>query len=378
MLTICHSYVVAQNQRVPAMIAGDPRIELTLAAPQFHYGDLRRITLEKTTDPEYEIVPLSARLTRWNQVFWYDHGRLTRLLRDGGFDVVHAWEEPYTYAGYQIARAVGPTRSRFAFRTAQSLVKRYPWPFSAFERRTVARADGWIAGGHLVYEAMTRKGFPAAAGRVITLGVDMDAFRPATDEERTRVRAALGLEAPVVGFVGRLAPAKGLDVLMAALERVTHPWTLLVLGSGPHEATIRRWAHRHDWSDRVRIRLTTHDEVPTYLGVMDLLVAPSRTTPTWKEQFGRMVIEAFACRVPVIGSDSGEIPRVIGDAGVVVPETDVGAWARAIEALLAEESRRRTLAERGYQRCRARYDIRPVAAQYVEFYHALCTREPSP
>ena len=69
---------------------------------------------------------------------------------------------------------------------------------------------------------------------------------------------------------------------------------------------------------------------------MDLLVAPSQTTPWWKEQFGRMLIEAMACGVPVIGSDSGEIPYVIGDAGMVVSDVDVAGWARAIATLVGE------------------------------------------
>lgn len=370
-LTIGHSYVVALNQRVPAAVAQDPRVSLTLAAPAFHYGDLRRIRLEQTADPRYEIVPLRARLTRWNHVFWYDHRALTALVRERPFDVVHAWEEPYTYAGYQIARAVGPTPARFLFRTAQSIVKRYPPPFGWFERRTLARADGWVAGGQLVYDAMTVKGFPPDRGRVIALGVDTDVFRPATDAERAAVRRELALEPPVVGFMGRLVPAKGVDVLAAALERTRAPWSLLVLGAGPEEETLRRWAEARGFTDRVRVLLARHDDVPRYLGAMDLLLAPSQTTRSWKEQFGRMVIEAFACGVPVVGSDSGEIPHVIGDAGVVLAEADVSAWARTVEDLLGDPARRAALAARGRARARERYDVRQVAAQYVEFYFAL-------
>ncbi len=375
-LTIGHSYVVALNQRVPAAVAADSRIRLTLAAPRFHYGDLRRITLEKIADPAYTIVPLPARLTRWNHLFWYDHRALRHLARGSAFDVVHAWEEPYTYAGYQIARAVGPTGARLLFRTAQSIVKRYPWPFSRFERRTLARADGWVAGGHLVYDAMTRKGFPADRGRVITLGVDMEVFRPAPEPARAAVRRELGLEAPVIGFVGRLVAAKGLDVVMEALERVRRPWTLLVLGSGPYENRLRSWAATHGWERRVHVRLAHHNDVPRFLAAMDLLLAPSQTTPSWKEQFGRMVIEAFACGVAVVGSDSGEIPRVIGDAGVVLPETDVERWAVTTDELLANDGRRRDLGRRGLERCRTRYDVRQVAAQYVDFYLELARRGP--
>lgn len=371
-LTVGHSYVVALNQAVPKAIARDGRIELTLAAPRFHYGDLRRLRLEKTADPDYEIVPLGARLTRWNHVFWYDRSALRRLLRDGRFDLVHIWEEPYTVAGYQLARAACERGYRFVFRTAQSIVKRYPWPFSRFERYSVERAAGWVAGGQLVYEAMVAKGFPAARGRVITLGVDGNAFRPLTAAQREAVLRELRLAPPVVGFVGRLVAAKGLDVLMAALERVPPPWSLLVLGAGPYRERLLAWAEARQIRDRVRVQLVPHGDVPHYLGALDLLLAPSQTTPSWKEQFGRMVIEAFACRVAVIGSDSGEIPHVIGDAGIVLPERDVDAWAEAVRDLLGDQARRDALAERGFRRCRERYEVSRVAEQYLALYHELC------
>ena len=81
-----------------------------------------------------------------------------------------------------------------------------------------------------------------------------------------------------------------------------------------------------------------------------MLVAPSQTTPEWKEQFGRMIVEAFATGVPVVGSDSGEIPYVIDDVGLIVPEADVDAWAKAINGLLHSPARRRELGEQGYER----------------------------
>jgi len=370
-LTIGHSYVVALNQAVPAAIAKDPDVDVTVAAPSFHYGDLRRLKLERTTHPDYTIVPLDAKLTRWNQLFWYDNGALRKLIRSGDFDVVHAWEEPYCVAGYQISQAVRKASARFIFRTAQSLAKSYPWPFSRFERATVARADGWVAGGQLVYEAMVHKGFPSTTGRVITLGVDMNRFRPLPAAGRDEVRRSLGLNEPMIGYIGRLVKAKGLDLLMHALLKVQGEWSLLVLGSGPYKDSIESWAARHGLQDRVRVLLVKHDDVPRYLGAMDMLVAPSQTTPSWKEQFGRMVIEAFACGVPVIGSDSGEIPRVIDDAGIVVGESDVHGWTEAIEGLLRDDETRQRLAALGLERCRAHYSVERIAERYIEFYRLL-------
>lgn len=371
-LTIGHSYVVRVNRGIAAAVARRPGIELTVAAPAFFHGDLRPLALERDDEPAgYDLRPVRARLTRFIQLFGYSERELFRLVRSGNFDVVHAWEEPYIFAGHQIARAVGPTRARFCFRTAQNIVKRYPPPFSLFEKGTFRRAQGWIAGGSLVRKAMIEKGLPADKGRVITLGVDAGEFRPAVEAERARVLDTLGLEPPVVGFVGRLVPAKGIDVLLRAMEKVKERASYLFLGSGPLRAEIERWAEARGMRDRVRVLLAPHGEMPRYLGALDMLVAPSQTTPSWSEQFGRMVIEAFACRVAVVGSDSGEIPHVLGDAGRVVPEADADAWARTIDELLASPELRRELAERGHARFLERYSAERVAAQYAEFYEEL-------
>ena len=124
---------------------------------------------------------------------------------------------------------------------------------------------------------------------------------------------------PVVGFLGRLVPEKGVELLTTVLDRVTTPWRALIVGSGPLEEMVSAWGRRHP--DRVRVITTVqHDEVPAYLNAMDVLCAPSQTTPRWREQFGRMLIEAFASGVAVIASTSGEIPYVVADAGVLVPE----------------------------------------------------------
>jgi glycosyltransferase involved in cell wall biosynthesis len=371
-LTIGHSYVVRLNRSVPAALAALPGVEVTIAAPANFEGDLRSMTLEGNVGGEhYRLVPLRTRFSQRIHFFSYENRALFRLIREGHFDIVHAWEEPYILAGWQVARAVGPTETRFSFRTAQSLVKSHPPPFNLFEKQAFARAQGWVAGGQLVYDAMVKKGLPAQRGRVLTLAVDMTHFQPLPEAERDKVRAELGLRGPVVGYLGRLVPDKGLHMLMQSLEQLRSPWSFLALGSGPMKADIERWAAERGWSDRVRIVLVKHDEVPRYLNAMHMLVAPSLTMPNWKEQFGRMLIEAFACGVPVVGSDSGEIPHVIDTAGLVVREGDAKAWAEAMEGLLTDPTRRAALAQAGLERCRAKYSNEVVARGYLEFFQKM-------
>jgi glycosyltransferase involved in cell wall biosynthesis len=111
---------------------------------------------------------------------------------------------------------------------------------------------------------------------------------------------------------------------------------------------------------------------------MDMLCAPSQTTPRWREQFGRMLIEAFASGLPVIGSDSGEIPHVLGDAGVIVGESNAADWRTAIGELLDSPARRKTLSAGGLDRARTHFAWPVVARQHLEFFDELLTRETRP
>ncbi len=163
--------------------------------------------------------------------------------------------------------------------------------------------------------------------------------------------------------------------MMRAMDAVggSTPWSLLALGAGPMESNLRNWAAARGWSDRVQVRLVPHRDVPAYLGAADLLLAPSQTGPRWREQFGRVVIEAFACGVPVLGSDSGEIPYVIGDAGKVLPENDAGIWAKAIVEAIGSAELRAEMARRGLERVQA-YSVAAVAGQCGAYYRELADR----
>src|SRR5439155_919908 len=106
-LTIGHSYVVAANRALARNVARDPDFEIVVAGPSFFHGDLRSLAIEpEPVGSPLKLVPIDAHLTRSVHLFQYNDSQLRCLLREGDFDVVHAWEEPYIYAGYQIAMAL--------------------------------------------------------------------------------------------------------------------------------------------------------------------------------------------------------------------------------------------------------------------------------
>jgi glycosyltransferase involved in cell wall biosynthesis len=182
----------------------------------------------------------------------------------------------------------------------------------------------------------------------------------------------LGLDRFTVGYTGRFVEEKGIRVLLAALVGVDFDFQLLMLGRGPLEKEIRSFAAKHGWSDRLKIVSGVgHSDIARYQNCMDVMVVPSLTRPFWKEQFGHVIIEAMACEVPVIGSDSAEVPNVIGEAGIVTREGDAEALRAALAGLAADPERRRQLGQAGRRRVLAKYTHERIARQLTEFLRLL-------
>ena len=370
LLTIGHSYVIALNRRLADEMArqGAGEWEVTAAAPSSYAADLGRVALEPRAGEACRVVGLPVHADRVPHVMFYR--RLRRLLSQP-WDVIHCWEEPYVVSGAQLA-CLAPATATFVFATFQNLSKRYPPPFNWIERRVVSRADGWIAFGHTVHDTLApRDGYGRRPSRIIPPGVDTVKFAPdAAARARLRVERGWDDRVPVVGFVGRFVPQKGCGLLMAALRRVSSPWRALFVGGGPELPALQAFAAEF----RGRVSIATgvaHDDVPSYLNAMDILAAPSQTTMRWREQFGRMLIEAMACGVAVAASRSGEIPHVVGDAGLILPEDDREAWTAGLERLLSDGAERGRLAGRGLARARAEFAWPVVARRHLDFFDEL-------
>jgi len=380
LLTVGHSYVVALNRRLANEISREGRgsWEVTAAAPTFLHGDLRDIHMELIDGESSALVGVPGYLSRKIHFFFYSNTLRSVLRQD--WDLVHAWEEPYIVCGWQIARWT-PKSVPLVFSTAQNLSKRYPPPFAQFERSVVQRSAGWIAFGETVEQVCrTRPGYGDRPAKTIPMGVDTADFAPNLESGR-RVIEHLEWSSngpPVVGYLGRFVPEKGLPMLMRALDDCRSPWRALFVGGGPMEDDIKVWGRRH--GDRVRVcNGVSHEQVPAYLNAMDILVAPSQTTHFWREQFGRMLAEGFACGIPVIASDSGEIPYTVGDAGKIVGERDQAGWRQALEDVLESPSKRAEMAARGRERASQLFSWPVVVRRHLEFFdRVLASRRPPP
>jgi glycosyltransferase involved in cell wall biosynthesis len=370
LITIGHSYVVAENRRLAheMALAGRGRWHVTAIAPSSYRADLRPVDFEPLDGEATEVIQLGVRLDRVPHFMSY---RGLRRVLSGGIDLVHCWEEPYVLAAAQIARTI-PASSKLVMASFQNLRKSYPWPLSEFERESMRRAAGWIAFGHTVAETLgPHPGYVDKPHRVIPPGVDVERFRP-DPAAGAAIRRRIGWaeDALVIGYLGRFAPQKGVTDLCAALDKMRTPWHALFVGGGSLQGDLEQFALAHP--GRVHIATDVrHSDVPGWLNAMTMLCAPSRTTTEWREQFGRMLIEAMACGVPVLASDTGEMPVVVRDAGRVLPEGDPATWARSLDAYLEDPATRELMAKRGIERARTFFAWPIVARRHLEFFDAL-------
>jgi glycosyltransferase involved in cell wall biosynthesis len=178
----------------------------------------------------------------------------------------------------------------------------------------------------------------------------------------------------VIGFVGRLVEEKGGTMLLDTLAKLDGMWQLDVIGDGPEKTNLIEQSKRLRIADRVSFATLPSTRMPGYYQGIDVLVVPSLTRPNWKEQFGRVIIEAMACGVPVIGSDSGAIPDVIGQDGLIFPEGDSEALLSHLRTVQRSRSMRQELGQRGRDRVKKNYTQAQVAAQTVDIYRSLCSR----
>jgi glycosyltransferase involved in cell wall biosynthesis len=340
--------------------------ELTLVTPAYwRHDDGSTQVLERLYTTGYRIIETPM---RWNGNYHlHYYPELPKVLDEVRPDVVHIDEEPYNTATVHAMYLAVRRRIPALFFTYQNIFRRYPPPFSRFEQYNYRHAAAAIAGNREAADVLKRKGYQGPLEIIPQFGFDPDIF----SRDEPRVARVAGSRF-TLGYLGRLKEEKGLLTLVAALRILPEYCEAIFIGQGPMKRELEAYAARFGLADRVMIRpgIATA-QVPRTLSHLDVLVLPSLTRPNWKEQFGRTLAEAMSCETPVIGSDSGEIPFVIGDAGLVFKEGDYAALAGCVQRLLSDPGLYADLAVRGRRRVLERYTQGEIARQTYEVYRKI-------
>jgi glycosyltransferase involved in cell wall biosynthesis len=292
-------------------------------------------------------------------------GRVMRAFRP---HIVHIDEEPYNLACWQAHHHAHQLGAKSLVFSWQNIRRSYPPPFSLGEAWMLNTVDHLLCGTESAAEVWRSKGYRGALSVIPQFGSDETLFCPPT---------TIPARPFTVGYFGRLVKEKGVHVLLAAFAALPADARLLILGSGPQQNALQAQAVQLDISERVHFQQQIPSlQMPALYHQIDVLALPSLTRPNWKEQFGRVLVEAMMSEVAVVGSDSAAIPYVIGDSGVIVPEGDPAALASALRRLYDDPAARSALAKRGRARALAHFTNGQIVSATIDVYTQMMRQPP--
>src|SRR5260370_24941231 len=328
-LMISKALVAGTSQRKLEEIAKCSGVELTLVTPPYWQSDDgSKQVLERLYTSGYRMIVTPMKLNGNFHLHYYP--QLGQIMREVQPEIVHIDEEPYNLATFLAMRLAVHHKARTLFFTWQNLYRNYPLPFRQFERYNYEHAAAAQAGNRDAADVLRGKGYQGSIHILPQFGFDTDIYKRSIP---------LPLRKPgdpfTIGFIGRLKEEKGLSLIVEALTYLPANCRAVFIGHGPMKSVLEEQALRLGVIDRLLIKPgVPTSEVPREIEQWDAHILPSITRSNWIEQFGRTLAEAMSCEIPVIGSSSGEIPHVIGDAGLVFKEGDVRDLSECIRKLM--------------------------------------------
>lgn len=380
LLVVSHACATPVNQRFFSMVEDVAGWDITLVGPSTwkdDYGSVRFFERWPSFSGTIRTFPV------WfngNVPLHLYRSAFRNLLRETKPDAIFMHHEPYGAATAQVYLANYLWHDcPIGFFTWQNIRKSYPPPFGIFEKKVYEESDFAFVGSDSAEHVLRKKGYKGPC-TLLPGSVDPEFHVP--DPLQNELRAELGVSPNevIVGFMGRISAVKGLKTTLEALAKLSsEPWQFVIVGDGEYTHSLMEHARRLNIDDRVKVvGYVAHTKAPRYLSVFDILLLPSETQPNWKEQFGRVLIEAMACGTAVIGSDSGEIPNVIRRTrgGLVFPEKDSTELARQIQTLIQDSSYRNSLASKGRSNVLSDYTDKVLALRFVRAISNACDLTP--
>jgi len=284
----------------------------------------------------------------------YSLQALRAKRRWGGALVITAWETiPFNFEGHPVSRL------------AKAKVR--------------AGADHFIAVTGRARDCLQAEGVEASRISVVPMGLDLERFCPGEPDPNLRASLGLDKQRPVVLFLGRLVPEKGVHDLLLAFHHLRLHFglqpSLLMVGEGRERSRLAAQARRLKLEESFHLHPPLpYAKTPEIYRLADLFVLPSRPTRVWEEQFGMVLVEAMACGLPVVGTRSGAIPEVLGDAGLLVPPDSPFRLAEAIARLLRSPELRASLRAAGILRARQQFSRTRVSRRIEEIYQMVAEK----
>jgi glycosyltransferase involved in cell wall biosynthesis len=370
-LFISHAYVVGVNQGKLNAIDQVQNIEVGLLAPS-NWKALewnRALPLERPY-PNLHLYSAPVLFTGRVGAYFYAPWTIWKVVQDFQPDIIQVEAEVFSLCAFEVAILARMTGKPIVIFGWENQLRQLPllrWQICQFVLQT---ANAIIPGNQDGANIMRKWDYQGLLEVMPQMGVDPHFFTPSTT---TASPAAFR-----IGFLGRLAHSKGIDLIFRAVAKLRDRninSQVILCGSGPEEEKLRNLAESLQITDLVLWRgAVPHDQAPTELSKFDVLVLPSRSTATWKEQFGHVLIEAMSMGIPVVGSNSGEIPNVIGRSDLVFPEEDHETLANILARLINDQEWRQSTGKYGIKRVQQLYSHKQIAHRLVSLWNIILNR----
>jgi L-malate glycosyltransferase len=366
LLIVSHSCTIPAGQQFYAEVERQTGWDITIVTPalwQDEYGN--QLTTPRWSGFQGKLISIPVWKSGNVPLHTY-RSFFIQLLKDINPDFIYLYQEPYAIVTFQVYLAnYLSLRKPIGFFTWQNLLKQYPFPFNLMERWVLQQTHIMFPGSQSAEAVFKSKGYRGSS-MLLPSGIDPTIHYPRPEAAQLKAQLRQEPDEVLIGYVGRIVEQKGLKTLLHALTQIQDlPWRLVMVGAGSYEAEFNQLAETLDLGDRItHTGFVPGAETPNYLSAFDVLVLPSETRPNWKEQFGRVIIEAMACGTPVVGSDSGEIPHLLRrtGGGLVFPEGQPQALAEQLREIVTKPEVRDRLAAQGRQTVLQNY-TNPIIAQ---------------
>lgn len=374
---ISHALVQEVPQKRWRILAEKYPVEVTLLVPRIWRSKWLRDEVvfrpRVIVDGRFRVIPLpTTSETNWGRYFFKSFDAKIRSIKP---DIIYVIHEESIWIHQQIItyRNIWAPEARLIFFSMNARGV----PLKRFYHRLMwnrikKNYDAALCHYPGCLKSLRDGGFDKPIYMQTQIGVDEDIYCP-DEQRRKEMRRKLGFEDKfVIGYTGRLTKDKGVNDLLAALPLRDVDWALLLVGNGDFREEIEKIVRQNEWQDRVHMAGTVPQHmVPDYMRAMDCFVLASRTCPHWIDTFPNVTVQAMACKVPVIGSDSGAIPWQLGDAGLIFHEGDVVKLHKHLMHMADNMEDRKAIAQKGMERSLANFCVRALTDEFYEILKKL-------
>jgi glycosyltransferase involved in cell wall biosynthesis len=366
-LFVGHTYVtgVAQPKLDALAATGQVNVGLLVPSqwPEHNFG--WQLKLE-TPFPNIKVFPAHAWFAGRGGAYIIPPWEVWRALHDFRPEIIHVEQEVFSLSAFEMAvfaRLFNLPLTIFCWENVDhpiGIVRKWTRQFVLSIARLI------VAGNRGAETLLRGWGFHGPIEIMPQLGIDSTLFHPVENAAH---------ETPIIGYVGRIVPQKGIDLLLHAARLLLDrgiQLRLAIVGSGPDELPLHALAEDLKIKEIIEWRgVVDFRGVPAEMARMTAFVLPSRSSPTWQEQFGLVLAQAMSMGIPVIGSSCGAIPEVIGRADVVFKENEYNELAKILENILRTPSFRSELIEFGLDRVKNQFTSESIAKRLIELFKAL-------